>query len=126
MPAMAPVPTHADAHALLPVGHVRPNGVDDAHHFVAGDTRVLYAGERAGDGEHIGMADTAGLHLDAHLAGFRIGYIPFDDFHTRHGVSSGGYRSMLTHETRSRRSGAERSPSSLANDICGIYNRLQR
>src|SRR5580693_736216 len=113
MPAMTAVPTHADAHASLPVRHVRPNGIDDAHHLMAWDTRVLYAGESAGDGEHVGMADTACLHLDAHLAGFGIGNISLDDFesgiglgclndfHTRHGGSSGSSRSMLTHATHS-------------------------
>ena len=80
MPAMATVPADADTHALLPIRHIRPNGINDAHHLVAWDAWILYAWKCAGDGEHVAMADAAGLHFDAHLARFGIGYLTLDDF----------------------------------------------
>src|SRR5580704_11327271 len=80
MPAMTAVPAYADAHALFPIRHVRPDSVDDTHHLVAWNARILYAGNCADHGEHVAMADAAGLHLDAHLARLRLGDVTLDDF----------------------------------------------
>jgi hypothetical protein len=85
---MATVPANADTHALFPIRHLRPNGVNDAHHFVARDARILYAWKYPGDGEHVTMADAAGLHFDAHLAWFGVGYISLDDFKFRVGLGN--------------------------------------
>src|SRR6202041_3958526 len=92
MPTMTAVPAHADPHTHLPVRHVRPHGVDDAHHLVARHARVLNAGECADDGEHIAVADAARLHLDPHLPRLRIGYVPLDDFEVSVGL---GYLNCL-------------------------------
>jgi hypothetical protein len=97
---MTSVPADANAHALFPVRHVCPDGVDDAYHLMARYARVLYAGKYTGHCEHVAMTDTASLHLDAHLPRLRIGHVTLDDFedgirlgnlgdfHARHGEFS--------------------------------------
>ena len=87
MSAMTAMPTHADPHAFFPVRYIGPHRIYAAHHLVAGHPRILDAGEGTGHGKHVAVADTAGLHLDAHLARFRFRDIVLDDFET--GIWSG-------------------------------------
>src|ERR1700736_4421433 len=110
MPAMTTMPTHADAHAVFPVRDIRPHGIDDAHHFVARHPWILDAGKCAGDGEHVAVADAAGLHFDAHLAPLGIGYVTFDDFERGIGLSNlNSFHTFhaIPHEDRSKGSFGE-------------------
>src|SRR5450755_65432 len=109
MPAVTAVPAHTDPHAFFPVGHIRPDRIDDAHHLMAGYARILDAGKSTGDREHVAVAYAAGLNLDAHLARLRVRDVALDDlesgiglgdlngFHSRHkGFPLEGVRLMLT------------------------------
>src|SRR5581483_6015700 len=60
----------ADTHALplAPSGNALAYFVYEADHFVSWNARILNAGPGAFFGDDVTMADTAGLHLDAHLS----------------------------------------------------------
>ena len=78
--AVAAVPAEADALAGLEERHVGADGVDDAGDFVAGDARVCDAGQEADLGERVAVADAAGLHADADVAGAGIGEFALNQF----------------------------------------------
>ncbi len=71
--AGAAEPADADALPDLPGGDVGADGVDTAGDLVARHGGIVDAGKGAGRGEHIAMADAAGLDLDAHLARAGLG-----------------------------------------------------
>ena len=73
--ATAAEPADADALPDCPAMNLRSNRVDDADHLMAGNARILDAGKKALDGDEIAVADAAGLHADAHLAGARLGHL---------------------------------------------------
>jgi hypothetical protein len=77
---MAAVPSDSDALAFLPIGDARAGFVDDASNFVAGNTRILDAGEYAVFGEMVAETDAASLDLDTHLSGAGLGDFTFDQF----------------------------------------------
>src|SRR5215472_7997716 len=76
MPAMP-----ADAYTLtqLPFRNAGAELVNQARDFVAGNPRVLNAGPGAVFGEHVAVANTASLHLDAYLARARLWYLAVDE-----------------------------------------------
>ncbi len=71
--AVAAVPAESDALADFEDGDVGADGVEDTGDFVAGDAGELDAGPHAFFGERVAVADAAGLHADADLAGAGIG-----------------------------------------------------
>ena len=80
MAAMFAMPADADALAGFPFRDARADGVDDADDFVAGDAGILNAGEQAGFGNGIAMANAAGLDFDPDGAGTGLGNFAFDEF----------------------------------------------
>jgi len=74
---MAAVPADADALALLPNGDARADFIDNAGDFVAGRTRIGYAGPEAVLDEVVAEADAARLHADADLSCGRLGNVAF-------------------------------------------------
>jgi hypothetical protein len=85
---MAAVPAYANTHAQLPIGHVRPDGVDETHHLMTRNARISYGGNCTDHGEHVAVADAAGLNLDAHLARLGLGYVALDDFESGIGLGN--------------------------------------
>src|SRR5262249_37050606 len=98
--AVPGVPADADALADLPArGDVLAHGVQHADHLVPRDAREGDPGPRAFLGERVAVADAAGLHLDPHRAGPRVGDRALDELqraagagnlyraHVRHGVT---------------------------------------
>lgn len=79
MTAMAAVPTHTHSHPWFEVRHIRANGIDGAHDFMARHAGILNARKQSGGGEHIAMTDTARFDFDAHMTRHRIGNVAFDD-----------------------------------------------
>jgi len=77
---VAAVPSDSDALAFLPIGDARAGFVDDAGNFVAGNARVLDAGENTVFGEMVAETDAACLDLDTHLSGAGLGDFTFDEF----------------------------------------------
>src|SRR5262249_50754443 len=73
------VPAYANALADRPAGNTRAELVDESRDFVAGNAGILNSWPPAFFGKYITVADTAGLHFNAHLAGTRIGNFAFDD-----------------------------------------------
>src|SRR5438093_12887953 len=76
---MAAVPADADALSHCPLGNTSPHFINDAHNFVSWSAWILNSGPRAVFREHIAVADTASLHLDAHLPCIWGGNLAFDD-----------------------------------------------
>jgi len=70
---VAAVPSDADALAFLPIGDAGAGFVDDAGNFVAGNARILDAGENTVFGEMVAETDAASLDLDTHLSGGGLG-----------------------------------------------------
>ena len=83
--AGAAEPADADALPDFPGGDVGADGVDPPGDLVARHGRVMHAGKGAGRGEHVAMADAAGLDLDAHLARAGLGGGPLDKLERRVG-----------------------------------------
>src|SRR5437870_4583752 len=77
---VAAVPSDSGALAFLPIGDARAGFVDDAGNLVAGNARVLDAGENAIFGEMVAETDAASLDLDTHLSGAGLGDFTFDKF----------------------------------------------
>src|SRR5438477_46254 len=69
IPAIAAVPADADALTRAPPGNSAADRIDAADHLMPGDARVLNVREQPLLGDAVAMADAAGLHLDANLAG---------------------------------------------------------
>src|SRR5207249_5722873 len=65
--AVTAVPADAGAIALLPRGHVRPDGVDAPGDLVTGNARQRHAGEPARLHDGVAVADAARLDLDPNL-----------------------------------------------------------
>src|SRR5579871_2681496 len=74
-PVLLPVPAHADTFALLPMLHPRTYLVDHADYLVARNAWVGNARQQAVFGDHVAMADAAGLHLDTYLSRPRLGHL---------------------------------------------------
>ena len=87
--AVAAVPAEADALAELEERDVGADGVDDAGDLVAGDARDIgVPGHMAFLGERVAVADAAGLHANADMAGAGIGELLLDELKRSAG---GGY-----------------------------------
>ena len=100
----------ADAGALpdCPAMNLRSNRVDDADHLMAGNARILDAGKKALDGDGIAVADAAGLHADAHLAGARLGHLALHRLELPPDLRD-DHRAHLRHVLSSLAVGRERS-----------------
>src|SRR5581483_11207428 len=70
---VAPVPAYADTLPCLPIGDTGSHCIDDASHLVAGHAGELESGPKPFHSERIAVADSAGLHFDANLAGAWLG-----------------------------------------------------
>src|SRR5262245_49946320 len=77
---MPAVPAHADAVTRFPSRDAGPKFINDASDFMAGNPRVAQAGPMAFLYDAVSHADSAGLDLDANLAGTRRRNFAFDDF----------------------------------------------
>ena len=62
------MPADADALPLLPVGHAGAQVIDNARDFVSWNAGILNAGPSAFFREHVTVAHTTGLYLDAHVS----------------------------------------------------------
>ncbi len=71
--AVASVPTEADALAYFEERNIGADRVDDTGDFMAGYAGVLNAGPIAELGERIAVANAAGLHANADVAGAGLG-----------------------------------------------------
>ena len=76
--AVAAEPADADALAGLPALDALADRVDDAGDLVAGDEREGDAREAALLGEHVAVADAAGLDPDEDLAAAGLGHLALD------------------------------------------------
>ena len=65
---VAAVPADADTLPLLPLSNTGAYFIDDAGDFMSWNAGILNSGPAAFFREHVTVADTAGLHLDAHLS----------------------------------------------------------
>ena len=65
---VAAVPADADTLPLLPLGNTGTHFIDDARDFVSWNAGILNSGPIAFFREQVTVADTTGLHLDAHLS----------------------------------------------------------
>ena len=65
-------PADSDSLAHLPGGHFRAELIDAAGDLVPRHCGIADAGESAGDGKDIAMADAACLDLEAHFARTRL------------------------------------------------------
>ena len=77
MTTMAAVPAHADALARLPVGHVGADRLDGADDFMPRDTGILNR-VCAHHGEHVAVADAAGVNFEQDVAWTGFGNIALD------------------------------------------------
>jgi hypothetical protein len=75
---VAAVPAEADAVANLEDGDIGADGIDDSGDLVAGAAGILNAGPQAFLGEHVAVADAAGLDANAYLAGAGRGELFLD------------------------------------------------
>src|SRR5206468_12316646 len=73
------VPPPTSAPPRLPPGRPGPHLIDDARHFVPRNARILNPGPEAFFCQHVAVADTASLHLDAHLPWTGLGNLALDD-----------------------------------------------
>jgi hypothetical protein len=76
---MTAVPADADALSDCPLGNTGAHFIDDARDFVSWNAGILNSGPQAVFREHIAVADTTGLHLDADLSCIGGGNLTFDD-----------------------------------------------
>ena len=76
---LAAVPTDTDTLPLLPRGNTRIHLINDARHFMSGNTGKLNSGPRAFFREHVTVANATSLHLDAHLSYARLRNLALDD-----------------------------------------------
>jgi hypothetical protein len=83
---MAAVPTNADALPLLPFGNACTHFIDDAGHFMPWNAGILKSGPTALYRDHITVANTAGLHLDAHVSRTRVRNLALDDLEVCSGL----------------------------------------
>jgi hypothetical protein len=70
---------HADPFTDPPGGHPLTDRIDHTRDLMAGDDRGGGVAQLALDGHHVGVADTAGLHLQPHLTRRRIEHLPLRD-----------------------------------------------
>jgi hypothetical protein len=76
---MAAVPADADTLSLLPRGNPGAHFINDACDFVSRNARILNARPQAFFREHVTVANTTGLYLDAHLSWTRLRNLALDD-----------------------------------------------
>ncbi len=93
--AVAAMPAEADALANFKERDVGADGIDDAGHLMAGNTRVSEAGPIAELGERIAVANAAGLNANANVAGAGIGKLLLDKFECSAG--SGNLHGSASH-----------------------------
>jgi hypothetical protein len=77
---VAAVPAEADALADFEDRDIGSDGIEDTGDLVAGDAGIAQARPEPHLGEHIAVADSAGLDADADVAGARLGKFALDDF----------------------------------------------
>src|SRR5260370_41279087 len=73
------MPTDTDALSLFPHGNTGTQFIDDARDFVPWNAGILNSGPGAFLRQHVAVANTAGVHLDAHLSCTRLGKLALDD-----------------------------------------------
>ena len=76
---LAAMPADADTLPLLPLGNTGAHFIDDARHFMSGNARILNSGPHAFFREHVAVANSTGLHLDAHLPWPGLGNLALDN-----------------------------------------------
>src|SRR5260370_18208455 len=80
---MPSVPTNATSLALLPVGDVRSNLVNDARNFVPRNPRVLESRPVAFLHHHVAVAKAACLYFDSDPVRFWLRNLPLDHLQIR-------------------------------------------
>ena len=73
--AGAAEPADAGGRADAPPFDAGADGVDDAHHLVAGNPRIPYSRPEALDRHHVAVADAAGANADPHFLRPRFGKV---------------------------------------------------
>jgi len=73
------MPADSDALSFLPRGNAVAYFIDDAGDFVAGNAWILNAGPLPFFREHVTVADTTGLNLNAHLSRSRVWNLTLDN-----------------------------------------------
>src|SRR6202035_4236545 len=68
VPAVAAVPPHADAVALVPIDDALADCIDRSGDLVPGHARKRNAGPEVLDGDRVAVTDSAGLDADAYVA----------------------------------------------------------
>lgn len=87
LPALAVQEADADAVTGLPGGDAGPDGVNDADDLMPRNEGARGVAAQAFHGQHVGVADAAGLHAQAHLAGCGIKQLALDQLEV---VGAGG------------------------------------
>src|SRR5262249_10519267 len=76
---VAAVPADANTLPLFPLRNTGTQLVDDPRDFVSWNAGILNSGPSAFLREHVTMANTTGLHLDADLSPTRLRNLALDD-----------------------------------------------
>src|SRR6185437_9908302 len=76
---MAAMPTDSNTLPRAPAGDTCPQRIDHARHLVSRHARIADTGPVAFLGQHVAVADPAGLHPDAHVSCPGLGNLPLDD-----------------------------------------------
>src|SRR5262245_39317706 len=92
------MPAEAGAVSFLPLRNVRADRVDDAGDLVPRRPRILDSGKHALLGDHVAVADAAGLDAYADLALARLGNVAFDAFEGTLGTADGKDAHPVGHE----------------------------
>jgi hypothetical protein len=79
------VPADPDTLSPFPRGDLRAQFVDDTGDFMSRNAGILNAGQSSFFGEHVAMADTASLNLDAHFSRSGLWNLALDDLEIRTG-----------------------------------------
>jgi hypothetical protein len=82
------VPADTDALAVLPLGDTGTQFIDDARDFMSWDAGILNSGPAALFRQHVTVANTTGLDLDAHLSYTRLGNLALNDLKISSGTGN--------------------------------------